>query len=58
MFLIKGDTFKRKERTSTVEFDSDGNASQTVVLLDRFVPVITAIEFTPDSRLGQIVKIA
>ncbi|WP_234385205.1 DUF6094 domain-containing protein [Paracidovorax avenae] len=58
VFLIKGDTFKRKERTSTVEFDSDGNASQTVVLLDRFVPVITAIEFTPDSRLGQVVKIA
>lgn len=58
VFLIKGDTFKRKERTSTVEFDSDGNASQTVVLLDRFVPVITAIEFTPDARLGQVVKIA
>ncbi|GKS73298.1 class I SAM-dependent methyltransferase [Acidovorax sp. SUPP950] len=58
VFLIKGDTFKRKERTTNVEFDSEGNASQTVVLLDRFVPVITAIEFTPDSRLGQIVKIA
>jgi len=56
--LIKGDTFKRKERQVTVEVDDKGNASQTTVMLDRFVPAITAIELTPDHRLGQIVKIA
>jgi len=58
IFLIKGDTFKRKERQVTVEFDDKGNASQTTVMLDRFVPVINAIELTPDHRRGQIVKIA
>lgn len=58
IFLIKGDTYKRKERKVSVEFDEKGNASQTTVMLDRFVPVINAIEFTPDERRGQIVKIA
>lgn len=57
-FLVKGDTYKRKERSVTTEVDEKGNASQTIVMLDRFVPVINAIEFTPDHRLGQIVKIA
>lgn len=57
-FLIKGDTFKRKERQVSVDVDDKGNASQTTVMLDRFVPVINAIELTPDQRLGQIVKIA
>ena len=57
-FLIKGDTFKRKERKVLVDVDDKGNASQTTVMLDRFVPVINAIELTPDHRLGQIVKIA
>ena len=57
-FLIKGDTYKRKERTVTTEVNEKGESSQIVVLLDRFVPVINAIEFTPDHRLGQIVKIA
>lgn len=56
--LIKGDTYKRKERKVSVEFDDKGNATQTTVMLDRFVPVINAIEFTPDERLGQIVNIA
>jgi tRNA1(Val) A37 N6-methylase TrmN6 len=56
--LIKGDTFKRKERHVSVDVDDKGNASQTTVMLDRFVPAINAIELTPDHRLGQIVKIA
>ncbi|WP_263598936.1 hypothetical protein [Comamonas avium] len=42
----------------SVDVDDKGNASQTTVMLDRFVPVINAIELTPDQRLGQIVKIA
>ena len=57
-FLIKGDTFKKKERKQTVEVDENGNASETIVMLDKFVPIINAIEFTPDHRLGQIVKIS
>jgi tRNA1(Val) A37 N6-methylase TrmN6 len=58
VFLIKGDTFKKKERTQTVDVDDKGDAKQTVVMLDKFVPIINAIEFTPDHRLGQIVKIS
>ena len=58
IFLIKGDTFKKKERRQTVEVDEDGNATETIVMLDKFVPIINAIEFTPDHRLGQIVKIS
>ncbi|MFP5474142.1 MAG: DUF6094 domain-containing protein [Gammaproteobacteria bacterium] len=57
-FLLKGDTFKQKQRTVVTEFNDKGEASQVITLLDRFVPVINAIEFTPDHRLGQIVKIA
>lgn len=58
VFLIKGDTFKKKERTVTVDVNEKGETSETVVMLDKFVPVINAIEFTPGDRLGQIVKIS
>ena len=57
-FLIKGDTFKKKERSVTTDVDEKGNVSETITMLDKFVPVINAIEFTPDHRLGQIVKIS
>jgi len=57
-FLIKGDTFKKKERTVTTDVSEDGDVSQTITMLDKFVPVINAIEFTPGDRLGQIVKIS
>ena len=56
--LIKGDTFKTKKNSVTVDVDEKGNTKQTVTMLDQFVPVINAIEFTPDNRLGQIVKIS
>lgn len=58
IFLIKGDTFKKKERTVTTEVSEKGEVSETIVMLDKFVPVINAIEFTPGNRLGQIVKIS
>ena len=56
--LIKGDTFKTKKNSVTVDVDEKGNTKQTVTMLDQFVPVINAIEFTLDHRLGQIVKIS
>jgi SAM-dependent methyltransferase len=56
VLLIKGGTFKQKERSTTYETDAEGRVSETVVLTDRFVPVINAIEFTP-GRLGQLVTI-
>ncbi|AOW13351.1 hypothetical protein LPB72_09915 [Hydrogenophaga crassostreae] len=57
-FLIKGDTFKRKQRTVSMETDEKGNVHQTVTMLDKFVPVISAIEFTPGPDKGRIVKIS
>jgi tRNA1(Val) A37 N6-methylase TrmN6 len=57
-FLLKGDTYKQKQRTVTMDVNEKGEASEVITMLDRFVPVINAIEFTPDHRLGQIVKIA
>jgi hypothetical protein len=56
-FLIKGDTFKRKQRTVTTEINDKGESQQTVTMLDKFVPVISAIEFTPGPNKGRIVKI-
>lgn len=57
LLLIKGDTYKQKQRSSVVEADDDGNVTETVTLIDRFVPVINAIEFTPGPNLGRIVTI-
>lgn len=56
--LIKGNTHKRKERSVSTEVDADGNVSQTVTMLDRFVPVINAIDCTPGPNLGKIVRIS
>lgn len=56
--LIKGDTYKRKERQVSTDVNDKGDVSQTITMLDKFVPVINAIEFTPDHRLGNIVEIA
>lgn len=58
IFLIKGDTFKKKERIQNLEVDEKGNVSETITMLDKFVPTINAIEVTADHRLGQIVKIS
>lgn len=57
LLLIKGDTFKRKERTSTFETDEDGEVATTVTLTDKFVPVINAIEFTPGPNFGRVLTI-
>ena len=57
LLLIKGDTYKQRQRSSVVETDDDGNVTETVTLIDRFVPVINAIEFTPGPNLGRIVTI-
>jgi hypothetical protein len=41
-----------------METDEKGNVSQTITMIDRFVPVITAIEFTPGPDLGRIIRIS
>jgi len=55
--LIKGDTFKEKDRKVECAISDDGKVTETVTMTDKFVPVIKGIEFTPDERLGQIVTI-
>ena len=55
--FIKGDTYKQKSRTVEQTVDDDGNVSQTVVLTDKFVPIIRGIDMTPGESLGQIVTI-
>lgn len=56
VLLVKGDTHKQKQRSTVIETGPKGEVSETVILTDRFVPVINAIEFTP-GRLGRIVTI-
>lgn len=56
--LIKGDTFKKKDRSVSMETDEKGNVTQTVTMIDRFVPVIMGIDFTPGPDLGRIVRIS
>lgn len=55
--LIKGDTFK--ERDSTVSFEEREGGGQTEIqtLTDKFVPCITAIDFTPGPGYGSVVSI-
>jgi hypothetical protein len=55
--LIKGDTFKKKDRATVFETNEQGDVSQVVTLTDKFVPVINAIDFTPGPQLGRIVTI-
>lgn len=55
--FIKGDTFKDKSRTVEQVIDDDGNVSQTIVLTDRFVPIIRGIDMSPGAKRGQIVTI-
>lgn len=57
-FLIKGDTFKKKERSVSYDTDAEGQVTETITMIDKFVPVINAIELTPGERLGQIVRIS
>ncbi|MDT3671802.1 MAG: DUF6094 domain-containing protein [Aromatoleum sp.] len=55
--LIKGDTYKDKVRSVELAESPDGSVSETVILTDRFVPVIRGIDFTPGSGFGSIVTI-
>lgn len=55
--LIKGDTFKKKERRTEVETRENGDVTETVILTDRFVPIIRAIDFTPGENLGRVITI-
>ena len=57
VMLVKGDTFKEKDRKVERSTDDDGNVQETVTLTDKFVPAIRAIDFTPGPGYGDIVTI-
>jgi len=55
--FIKGDTFKEKARSVESVIDEKGNYSETVVMTDKFVPIIRGIDMTAGPTLGDIVTI-
>ena len=58
ILLVKGATFKRKEISREFDHRPDGSVLQTTVAIDRFVPVIKAIDLTPHTPLfGSILTI-
>ena len=57
-FVIKGDTHKDKETRVEYETLADGQVREIRIMTDRFVPVIRALDFTPQSpTFGQVVEI-
>jgi hypothetical protein len=55
--MIKGDTYKDKARSVEHSTDEKGNVSQTVIMTDRFVPIIRGIDMTDGGNLGRLVTI-
>lgn len=55
--LIKGDTFKERDTTVTFEEREGGGQSEIRTLTDKFVPCITAIDFTSGPNYGAVVNI-
>lgn len=55
--LIKGDTFKDRDTSVTYEDRGGGHFSEVRTLTDKFVPSITAIDFTPGNTYGDVVRI-
>ena len=55
--LIKGDTFKARDLTTTYEGRDDGSHSEIRTFTDKFVPSITAIDFTPGDTYGSVVTV-
>lgn len=56
--VVRGDTYKVKDRKNTFTEDDEGNITETVTLTDRFIPAISAWDMTPDSEtFGQLIVI-
>lgn len=57
--LVKGDTFKTKNVRQETEMNDDtGAITMTKIATDRFVPMIRALDFTPDSpTFGRVIHI-
>lgn len=56
--VVRGDTYKVKERKTTATEDEDGNIAETVIMTDRFIPAISAWDMTSDSvTFGELISI-
>jgi hypothetical protein len=55
--LIKGDTFKERDRRVTYEPHENGSVAEIVTLTDKFVPAINGIDFTEGASFGGIISI-
>ncbi len=58
VFVVKGDTHKDKTKKVEYEEHDDGDVSEVRIYTDKFVPVIRALDFTPNSTtFGQALVI-
>lgn len=58
VLLVKGSTHKIKEVSTSVQDDGDGNLQEVRTVIDRFVPIIKAIDVTSGSeQFGRILTI-
>jgi len=58
VFIIRGDTYKETNLTKHYEEDDEGNFTEVTIHLDKFVPVIRAVDMTPKSQtFGEILTI-
>ena len=55
--LIKGDTFKAKDKAVEMVEKENGEIAETRIYTDKFVPVIRAIDFTSGPTFGEIVTV-
>ena len=57
-YLIRGSTYKMQQETVEVIEDDQGQIREQRVLLDRFVPVLRALDMTPGSaQYGQVLTL-
>ena len=58
VLLVKGSTHKIREQSVSIQDDGDGNLQEVRTAIDRFVPIIKAIDVTPGSaQFGRILTI-
>lgn len=56
--VVRGDTYKVKDRKTSFTEDNDGNISETVTLTDRFIPAISAWDMTQNAEtFGELISI-
>jgi hypothetical protein len=58
VLLIKGDTIKEKDSVVERTVDEQGNVSEKRIMTDKFVPIITGLDFTADrDTFGAVVTV-